>query len=138
MNISINNIDQEKQIDLKIIFKIQDELENLFSFDTIKGVLLFRIDGILLESYVNFSKNISIFSTMNWIKTIISKVGTELKSNLYRIAYSRRENHVYFYKVGSAAILACVLDKFANLGLLAIEMDRIAFKIAEISDFHIY
>ncbi|OLS19904.1 MAG: hypothetical protein HeimC3_43430 [Candidatus Heimdallarchaeota archaeon LC_3] len=136
MNISIKNIDQKKQIDLKIIFKIQDELENLFSFDTINGVLLFRIDGILLESYVNFSKTFSLLSTVNWIKTIISKVGTELKSNLYRIAYSRQEEHVYFYKVGSAVILACVLDKFANLGLLAIEMDRIAYKIADISNFN--
>jgi predicted regulator of Ras-like GTPase activity (Roadblock/LC7/MglB family) len=116
-----------------LIYSIQDELENLFSFETINAVLLFRIDGILLESCIDISKNFELLSTLDWIKTIISKVGSDLKSNLYRIAYSRSNEHVYFYKVGSAAILACVLNKFANLGLLAIEMDRIAFKIADIS-----
>ena len=135
MSISKIEIDQKNQVNLKIISNIQDELENLFSFDTINGVFLFRIDGILLESCIDISKNISFLSTVNWIKTIISKVGTELKSNLYRVAYSRENEHVYFYKVGSASILVCILDKFANLGLLAIEMDRIANKIAEISNF---
>lgn len=121
-----------------LIDKIRDELENLYSFETINTVLLFRIDGLLLESFIDITENFDLLNTINWVKTIISKVGSELKSNLYRIAYSRSNEHVYFYKVGSAAILACVLNKFANLGLLAIEMDRIAFKIADISNIRIF
>jgi predicted regulator of Ras-like GTPase activity (Roadblock/LC7/MglB family) len=116
-----------------LVNDIQDELENLFSFETIHAVMLFRIDGVLLESCIDFSKGTNLLSTLTWIKTIISKVGTELKSNLYRIAYSRHNEHVYFYKAGTATILVCILSKFANLGLLAIEMDRIAFRIADIS-----
>ena len=137
---SIDMVDTNLEVgkDFRIIFNVQDELKNLYSFETIKGVLLFRIDGLLLESFIDISNNLDLLTTVNWIKTIISKVGSELRSNLYRIAYSRQNEHVYFYKVGSAAILACILDKFANLGLLAIEMDRIAFKIAEISNIHLY
>jgi predicted regulator of Ras-like GTPase activity (Roadblock/LC7/MglB family) len=116
-----------------LVNDIQDELENLFSFETIHAVMLFRIDGVLLESCIDFSKDTNLLSTLTWIKAIISKVGTELKSNLYRIAYSRHHEHVYFYKAGTATILVCILSKFANLGLLAIEMDRIAFRIADIS-----
>ena len=126
------------QSNLGLISSIRDELENLYSFETINAVLLFRIDGLLLESFISIAKNYDLLNTINWIKTIISKVGSELKSNLYRIAYSRSKDHVYFYKVGSAAILVCVLDKFANLGLLAMEMDRIAFKIADISSFRVF
>lgn len=122
----------ENSVNMNLIFEIQDELENLVSFNSIHGALLFRIDGIMIESVYNSKENLSFLPTITWIKSIITKVGSELRSNLYRIAYSRVDEHIYFYKVGEVGILACILNKFANLGLLAIEMDRIAFKIANL------
>ena len=108
---------------------IVDEMQNLASFKSIFAVLLFRIDGKLIESVYEKENQNGILPTLQWIKSIISKVGFELRKNLHRIAYSKRDNHIYFYKIGSSAILACVLNKYANLGLLAIEMDRISQKI---------
>ena len=117
-----------------ITFKVNDELENLTSFESIFCAMVFRIDGILVEASIKPTNEIYLLETIHWIKNIISKVGAELRFQLYRIAYSRETEHIYFYKVGNVAILACILGKMANLGLLAIEMDRIASKIKDIID----
>lgn len=115
-----------------ILLKIDDELQNLTSFELVKGALLFKIDGQLIQSSFRDTNLNSLINVVSWIKNIIFKVSLELRNQLYRIAYSRENEHIYFYKVGSSAILACILDKFANVGLLSIEMDRIAYKISEI------
>ena len=115
-----------------ILSKINDEIKNLASFELIKGVFLFKIDGQLVQSSFKDIDVNALVNVVSWIKNIIFKVSLELRNQLYRIAYSRENEHIYFYKVGSSAILACILDKFANVGLLAIEMDRIAYKINEL------
>jgi predicted regulator of Ras-like GTPase activity (Roadblock/LC7/MglB family) len=116
------------------LFHITDELKNLHSFNSIRAVLLFRIDGVIIDSIIDSNDNFNLLNSIKWVKTVIAKVGRELRTALYRIAYSRENEHIYFYKVGSAAILTCILDKFANIGLLSIEMDRIANILEKIID----
>ena len=116
-----------------------DEIQHLFDFDDVFAVLLFRLDGRVLNSLYNTGFSNSVLPVIKWIKNIISKTKEELKRGAKSIKYHKNLDEkkaipVYFYKAGNSSIMVAILNQTANTGLMEIEMSRTAARLGIIID----
>ena len=65
-----------------ILSKINDEIKNLASFELIKGVFLFKIDGQLVQSSFKDIDVNALVNVVSWIKNFIFNVSLELRNVL--------------------------------------------------------
>jgi len=115
---------------LKQRFQVIEELiDDLVTLEGIHGVILFRIDGLVLLTHFSVEVNQNLLEITSWINNIVQKVSLELREDIQGISYAKPEYNVFFYKCGDSGILSCIVDSYANHGLLAIEMDKVAFRI---------
>lgn len=122
-----------------VIASIDKELEYLIKFDDVRAVILFRLDGQVLES--RYSKEISedLLLVISWVKNIISKTMEELQRGSRSVKYDKEINlrtriPVYFYCAGNSSILVTLLNSKANTGLMEIEMSRTSKRLGWIID----
>ena len=122
-----------------VMRSINKELLYLAEFPDVKAVILFRIDGQVLES--RYCEGISQFLliVISWVKNIISKTMEELQRGSKSVKYVKRINKslsipVYFYRAGNTSIIVTILDSRANTGLMEIEMSRSARRLGWIID----
>jgi len=106
-------------------------IANLATLEGIYGVILFRIDALLLHLNISTKLDQKLLKLIVWLKNIILKVSKELQESIEGISYTKEEFSVYFYKVGNAGILSIIVDSYANKGLLSIEMDKHALMIED-------
>ncbi|MHA1978104.1 MAG: hypothetical protein ACW98F_00555 [Candidatus Hodarchaeales archaeon] len=123
----------------KAIASIQLEATHLFTFQDVKAIILFRLDGRVLTSSYDIETSNSILSVIKWVKDIISKTKEELKHGARSIKYNKQINQkealpVYFYRTGNSGILVTILHSRANTGLMEIEMSRTATRLGRIID----
>ncbi|MFX0181496.1 MAG: hypothetical protein ACFE95_00340 [Candidatus Hodarchaeota archaeon] len=122
-----------------IITSIGKELEYLAEFNDVHAVILFRLDGRVLESrYCNEGSN-DLLAVISWVKDIISKTMEELQRGSKSVKYDKEIKPkvtipVYFYRAGYSSILVTLLDSKANSGLMEIEMSRTSKRLGQIID----
>lgn len=108
------------------LFDIFDDMENLVSYEEIRGAILYRIDGLLVKSIISGKPSYSLLSLTSWIKNTIARVSKQLDKEVSKVSYTKSPFHIFFYRAGTTGIVACILDENSNTGLLQIEIDRVA------------
>ncbi len=121
------------------ISSIRNELDHLNKFRDIYVVILFRLDGQVLESRYTNEVSRSLLIVTSWVKNIISKTMIELQRGSKSVKYDKEINKketipVYFYRAGYSSILVTFLDSRANTGFMEIEMSRTARRLGWIID----
>ncbi|MFX1515008.1 MAG: hypothetical protein ACFFC6_01780 [Promethearchaeota archaeon] len=122
-----------------VIASIGEELRHLAEFDDVQAVLLFRVDGRVLESLYQEELSETVLIVVGWVRNIISKTTEELQRGSRSVKYDKEINPklripVYFYLAGRSSILVTLLDSKANSGLMEIEMSRTAKRLGWIID----
>ena len=122
-----------------VIASIGEELGHLAEFDDVQAVLLFRVDGRVLESLYQEEVSETVLIVVSWVRNIISKTTEELQRGSRSVKYDKEINPrlripVYFDLVGRSSILVTLLDSKANSGLMEIEMSRTAKRLGWIID----
>ena len=122
-----------------VIDAIENEIAYLSAFDDVYSVILFRLDGRVLDSYYSKKNSQTLLFVIRWVKDIISKTMEELKSGSNSVKYDKDINSketipVYFYRAGNSSIVVTILNSRANTGLLEIEMNRTARRLGRIID----
>ncbi|MFX1505447.1 MAG: hypothetical protein ACFFDC_04950 [Promethearchaeota archaeon] len=122
-----------------VVASISEEIEHLSKFDDVKAVLLFRVDGRVLESQYKEEASETVLIVVSWVRNIISKTTEELQRGSRSVKYDKEINlkmtiPVYFYLAGRSSILVTLLDSKANSGLMEIEMSRTAKRLGWIID----
>ena len=122
-----------------VVASIGKEIEHLAKFDDAKAVLLFRMDGWVLESQYKEEVSETVLIVVSWVRNIISKTTEELQRGSRSVKYDKEINPkmtipVYFYLAGRSSILVTLLDSKANSGLMEIEMSRTAKRLGWIID----
>ncbi|MFX0085481.1 MAG: hypothetical protein ACFFAU_07385 [Candidatus Hodarchaeota archaeon] len=123
----------------KAISSIRNELDHLNKFRDVHVVILFRLDGQVLESRYTKESSRSLLIVTSWVKNIISKTMIELQRGSRSVKYDKKINKgktipVYFYRAGYSSILVTFLDSRANTGFMEIEMSRTARRLGWIID----
>lgn len=122
-----------------VIMSIDKELGHLAEFDDVQAVLLFRLDGRVLESHYQSIASQNLLIVISWVRNIISKTMEELQRGSKSVKYDKEINPklripVYFYRAGNSSILVTLLNSKANSGLMEIEMSRTAKRLGWIID----
>jgi predicted regulator of Ras-like GTPase activity (Roadblock/LC7/MglB family) len=121
------------------ISSIGKEIDHLNKFRDVHAVILFRLDGQVLESRYSQESSRSLLIVSNWVKNIISKTMVELQRGSRSVKYDKEISNVenipvYFYRAGNSSILVTFLDSRANTGFMEIEMSRTARRLGWIID----
>ncbi len=121
------------------ITSIKKELIHLNNFRDVQAVVLFRLDGQVLESVYSQKASSSLLIVISWVKNIILKTMVELQRGSRSVKYDKEistgENiPVYFYRAGNSSILVSFLGPLANTGFMEIEMSRTARRLGWIID----
>ena len=121
------------------IISIKKELIHLNKFRDVQAVVLFRLDGQVLESIYSQESSSNLLIVISWVKNIISKTMVELQRGSRSVKYDKEistgENiPVYFYRAGNSSILVSFLGSLANTGFMEIEMSRTARRLGWIID----
>ena len=133
-------IDPFSPIDLSIpISSINKELKYLADFIDVQAVILFRLDGQVLEALYCNEASQDLLNVISWVKNIITKTMEELQRGSRSVKYDKVINEkdsipVFFYCAGKTSILVTILTPVANTGLMEIEMSRSARRIGWIID----
>jgi predicted regulator of Ras-like GTPase activity (Roadblock/LC7/MglB family) len=122
-----------------VVASIGEEIEHLAKFDDVHAVLLFRVDGRVLESQYKEDASETTLIVVSWVRNIISKTTDELQRGSRSVKYDKEINPrmtipVYFYLAGRSSILVTLLDSKANSGLMEIEISRTAKRLGWIID----
>ena len=122
-----------------IVASIRQELEHLTKFVDVHAVMLFRLDGKVLESRYETENSQDLLIVTSWVKNIIMKTMEELKRGSKSVKYDKEISSgktipVYFYRAGNSSILVTFLTSRANLGLMEIEMSRASKRLGQIID----
>lgn len=122
-----------------VMTSIGEEIRHLAEFDDVRAVLLFRVDGRVLESQYQEEASEIVLIVVSWVRNIISKTTEELQRGSRSVKYDKEINRkltipVYFYLAGQSSILVTLLDSKANCGLMEIEMSRTAKRLGWIID----
>lgn len=123
-----------------LITSISQELEHLTKFVDVHAVMLFRLDGKVLESRYETENSQDLLIVTSWVKNIILKTMEELKRGSRSVKYDKQISPgktipVYFYRAGNSSILVTFLTSRANLGLMEIEMSRTSKRLGQIIDY---
>jgi predicted regulator of Ras-like GTPase activity (Roadblock/LC7/MglB family) len=123
-----------------VITSISNELEHLARFVDVHAVMLFRLDGKVLESRYETENSQDLLIVTSWVKNIILKTMEELKRGSRSVKYDKeispgKNIPVYFYRAGNSGILVTFLTSRANLGLMEIEMSRSSKRLGKIIDY---
>jgi predicted regulator of Ras-like GTPase activity (Roadblock/LC7/MglB family) len=134
----VGNINSFSQLSA-VVTSIGEEIEHLAKFDDVKAVLLFRVDGRVLESQYKEEISETVLIVVSWVRNIISKTTEELQRGSRSVKYDKEINPkvtipVYFYLAGRSSILVTLLNSKANSGLMEIEMSRTAKRLGWIID----
>ena len=121
------------------ISSIEKELDHLNKFRDVQAVILFRLDGKVLESKYSQESSRSILIVIIWVKNIISKTMVELQRGSKSVKYDKEIKNgesipVYFYRAGNSSILVTFLGSLANTGFMEIEMSRTSRRLGWIID----
>jgi len=122
-----------------VIISIDKELRHLAGFDDVQAVVLFRLDGRVLDSHYQNFESQDLLIVIGWVRNIISKTTEELQRGSRSVKYDKEINPkfripVYFYCAGKSSILVTILNSKANSGLMEIEMSRTAKRLGWIID----
>lgn len=122
-----------------VVASIGEEIGHLAEFNDVQAVLLFRVDGRVLESQYQEEASETVLIVVSWVRNIISKTTEELQRGSRSVKYDKEINPkltipVYFYLVGRSSILVTLLDSKANSGLMEIEMSRTAKRLGWVID----
>ena len=72
-----------------VITSIGQELEHLAKFADVHAVILFRLDGKVLESCYETEKSQDLLIVTSWVKNIIQKTMEELKRGSRSVKYDK-------------------------------------------------
>ncbi len=122
-----------------LISLIVEELDYLVNFEDVHAVILFRLDGKVLESRYETGTSQDLLIVTSWVKNIISKTTEELRRGSRSVKYEKEISikktiTVYFYRAGNSSILVTFLRARANTGLMEIEMNRTSKRLGLIID----
>lgn len=122
-----------------VIISIDKEISYLAEFADVQAVILFRLDGQVLESHYRNEVSQNLLVVIRWVRNIISKTTEELQRGSKSVKYDKEINSkvripVYFYCTGNSSILVTLLNSKANTGLMEIEMSRTAKRLGWIID----
>lgn len=114
---------------LDAVGAIDKELEYLAEFSDVDAVILFRLDGKVLNASYSSQRSQRMLVIGSWVKDIISKTMEELRNGSQSVKYDKdigekEPTPVYFYRAGNSSILVTILDPRVNTGLMEIEMSR--------------
>lgn len=133
-------IDTFSTIDLSsVISSIDKELAHLAEFNDVQAVILFRLDGQVLEARYCNKASQDLLNVISWVKNIITKTMEELQRGSRSVKYDKVINEkesipVFFYCAGRTSIVVTILTPVANTGLMEIEMSRSARRLGWIID----
>jgi predicted regulator of Ras-like GTPase activity (Roadblock/LC7/MglB family) len=121
------------------VTSIEKEIIHLNTFRDVQAVILFRLDGRVLESKYSQVASNNLLIIICWVKNIISKTMVELQRGSKSVKYDREISTgesipVYFYRAGNSSILVTFLGPLANTGFMEIEMSRTAKRLGWIID----
>ena len=110
---------------------VDNEMKNLTSIEGVHGVILYRIDGLVIHSVFSCELSQELLNlAISFLKDTVKKVSQELSKEITKLTYARAPYTIPFYKIGHTAILAGITDNTANSGLLEIEFDRASQSLA--------
>jgi len=116
--------------------KLEKVLENLKTVGDIEASAIVRRDGLMIASNLPSSTDARTIAAMSAALVGTSETSSlELKRGKFLQVIVEAENGKFVLTgAGKMAILACLLGKDANLGLVLLEMGRAAEKIASLLD----
>ncbi|MHA1302599.1 MAG: roadblock/LC7 domain-containing protein [Candidatus Heimdallarchaeaceae archaeon] len=116
---------------MSIKIQINSELRDLLDLEDVEGVVLFRIDGSVIESAFDDNYTQKILRVLQWCVGNVDKVSVEMKgNNLQKVTYELADSCVLFFAVDRTSILTTLAKRTANLSLLSIEAKRKASLIS--------
>ena len=100
-------------------------LQDIVNLEDVKGAILFRIDGSVIDSAYKEQYNQEVLYTLQWCKGNIEKISTEMqKSSLKKVIYELNYFSILFSIANEITILATIFTKQGNLSLISIEAQR--------------
>ncbi|MEE9409783.1 MAG: hypothetical protein V3V41_02535 [Candidatus Heimdallarchaeota archaeon] len=104
---------------------ISSEIMDLIDLDDVEAVVLFRIDGNVVEASFGSKYSQGLLRTIQWCKANVEKVSLEMKTNnLKKVTYELNDFCVLFFVVNKVTILTTLANQNINLSLLSIEAKR--------------
>ncbi len=124
---------------LDAVGAIDKEIKYLADFSDVDAVILFRLDGKVLNAFYSHQRSQRLLVIGSWVKNIISKTMEELRNGSQSVKYDKdigekEPTPVYFYLAGNSSILVTILDPRVNTGLMEIEMSRTARLVGWVID----
>jgi len=114
--------------------ELEQVLKELQEIEDIKGSIIVRSDGLLIASNLPAEVNSKAVAAM--VAAIVGTGETTTKElnlgEFQQVIVNAKEGQYVCIKAGAEAILACLVKKEANLGLVLLEMERKATKIARL------
>ncbi|UJG42686.1 MAG: hypothetical protein K9W46_09865 [Candidatus Heimdallarchaeum endolithica] len=112
------------------INRVKSELEDLLELEDVEAVVLFRIDGSVIESSFDNNYTSRKIRVLQWCKDNVPRVSQEMRgNNLQKVTYELSDTCILFFAIGKIGILTTLANNTANLSLLAVETKRKASTI---------
>ena len=130
----MNSRTNEQTPPSSVLNEIDSEFDYLMNFEDITVSFLYRIDGLNLSTHFSKQPTVNLLPIITWTKSVIGKISSELSTGFSSIKYSNQGQCIYFYRAGKTAILVAILSPYANLGLMEMEINRVATRVGKIID----